>query len=97
MPITGGGGFFEFPEWNVKEIKESGRRYLPYAFTEQGVAMLSGILNSETVIQADITIVRAFGQLRQLLASHADLACKLDDLEKKYDAQFKIVFDAFAS
>ncbi len=67
---------------------------LPYAFTEQGVAMLSSVLNSERAIKVNIEIMRAFVRLRRILASHADLACKLDELEKKYDAQFKIVFDA---
>ncbi len=67
---------------------------LPYAFTEQGVAMLSSVLNSERAIKVNIEIMRAFVRLRRLLASHADLARKLDALEKKYDAQFKIVFDA---
>jgi hypothetical protein len=71
-----------------------GRRYPPYAFTEQGVAMLSSILRSKRAIQVNIEIMRAFVRLRRLLASHADLARKLDTLEKKYDAQFKIVFDA---
>ena len=71
-----------------------GRRYLPYAFTEQGVAMLSSVLNSERAIKANIEIMRAFVRLRQILASHADLARKLQALEKKYDTQFKVVFDA---
>lgn len=64
------------------------------AFTEQGVAMLAGILNSDRAIEVNIAIMRAFVKLRQLLASHADLASKLEDMEKKYDAQFKVVFDA---
>jgi hypothetical protein len=71
-----------------------GRRYAPYAFTEQGVAMLSSVLRSERAVLVNIEIVRAFVRLRQILASHADLARKLIDLEKKYDAQFKGVFDA---
>jgi len=71
-----------------------GRRYAPYAFTEQGVAMLSTVLNSERAIQANIEIMRAFVRLRQILASNAQLARKLEALEKKYDAQFKVVFDA---
>ena len=70
------------------------RKYLPYVFTEQGVAMLSGILNSERAIRVNIEIMRAFVRLRQILASNAPLARKLDALEKKYDAQFKLVFDA---
>jgi hypothetical protein len=71
-----------------------GRRHLPYAFTEQGVAMLSSVLKSKRAVQANVEIMRTFVRLRQLLASHADLARKLEELEKKYDAQFKVVFDA---
>ncbi len=71
-----------------------GRRYLPYAFTEQGVAMLSSVLNSERAIKVNIEIMRAFVRLRQILASNKELAKRLDELEQKYDAQFKIVFDA---
>jgi hypothetical protein len=71
-----------------------GRRYPPYAFTEHGVAMLSSVLRSQRAIQVNIEIMRAFIRLRQMLASHAELARKLDALEKKYDAQFKDVFEA---
>jgi hypothetical protein len=71
-----------------------GRRYAPYAFTEQGVAMLSSVLRSEQAVQVNIEIMRAFVRLRQLVQSNADLARKLDALEKKYDAQFKAVFQA---
>ena len=71
-----------------------GRRYLPLAFTEQGVAMLSSVLHSKRAVNANVEIMRAFVQLRQMLSSHADLARKLAALEKKYDAQFKVVFDA---
>jgi len=71
-----------------------GRRYPPYAFTEQGVAMLSSVLRSQRAIQVNIEIMRAFIRLRQMLASHVQLARKLDALEKKYDAQFKQVFEA---
>ena len=70
------------------------RRATPYAFTEQGVAMLSTVLNSERAILANIEIMRAFVRLREMIASHKDLAKRLDELEKKYDAQFKSVFDA---
>lgn len=69
-------------------------KYLPLAFTEQGVAMLSSVLRSERAVRVNIEIMRAFVQLRQILSSHADLARKLATLEKKYDAQFKVVFDA---
>ena len=71
-----------------------GRRYRPYAFTEQGVAMLSSVLRSQRAIQVNIEIMRAFIRLRQMLASHVELARKLDALEKKYDVQFKQVFEA---
>ena len=71
-----------------------GRRYLPYAFTEQGVAMLSSVLRSRRAIEVNIAIMRAFVKLRQMLAAHEELAPRLDALEKKYDASFKIVFDA---
>ncbi len=70
------------------------RRARPYAFTEQGVAMLSSVLRSKRAIQVNIEIMRAFVRLRQILASNKELAKRLDELEKKYDAQFKIVFDA---
>lgn len=71
-----------------------GRRYAPYAFTEQGIAMLSSVLNSERAILVNVEIIRTFVRLRRILSSHKDLARKLEDLEKKYDTQFKVVFDA---
>jgi ORF6N domain-containing protein len=71
-----------------------GRRHLPYAFTEQGVAMLSSVLRSPQAVQVNIEIIRAFVRMRRLLASHADLTHKLRALERKYDSQFKVVFDA---
>ncbi|ABQ27817.1 hypothetical protein Gura_3664 [Geotalea uraniireducens Rf4] len=78
------------------DLKERGshRKYLPYAFTEQGIAMLSSVLNSDRAIEVNILIMRAFVKLREMIASHKDLAKKLDELEMKYDAQFAIVFDA---
>ncbi len=71
-----------------------GRRYLPYAFTEHGALMLANVLSSERAAQTSVMVVRAFVKLRQMLASNAELARKLAAMEKKYDAQFKIVFDA---
>jgi len=68
-------------------------KYLPMAFTEQGVAMLSSVLNSNRAIDVNIAIMRAFVQLRKMISSHADLERKITALEKKYDEQFKIVFD----
>ena len=71
-----------------------GRRYPPYAFTEQGVAMLSSVLRSRRAVQVNIEIMRAFVRLRRILASHADLARQLAALERKYDGQFRVVFEA---
>jgi len=68
--------------------------HLPYAFTEHGALMLANVLNSERAAQTSVQVVRAFVKLRQMLATNADLARKLDAMEKKYDAQFKVVFDA---
>jgi hypothetical protein len=70
-----------------------GRRYLPYVFTEQGVAMLSTVLNSERAIAVNIAIMRTFVRLRQILATHKELAERLTAMEKKYDQRFKVVFD----
>lgn len=70
------------------------RKYLPRVFTEQDVAMLSGVLNSNRAILVNIAIMRAFVKLREMLAGHKDLARKLEALEEKYDSQFKVVFDA---
>lgn len=71
-----------------------GNRAAPYAFTEQGVAMLSSVLRSRRAVQVNIAIMRAFVRLREMLLTNAELARKLADLESKYDAQFKVVFDA---
>jgi predicted restriction endonuclease len=70
------------------------RKYLPYAFTEQGVAMLSTVLRSKRAVRVNIEIMRTFVRLRRVFSEHADLARKLEALETKYDAQFKVVFDA---
>lgn len=78
----------------ISKLGRGGRRYAPLVFTEQGVAMLSTVLNSERAILVNIAIMRAFVKLRELLASHKELAKRLDELEKKYDVQFKAVFDA---
>ncbi|MFH1860793.1 MAG: ORF6N domain-containing protein [bacterium] len=74
-----------------------GTRKLPYAFTEQGVAMLSSVLNSERAILVNIQIMRTFTKLRTILASHEDLRKKIEAMENKYDTQFKVVFDAIKS
>jgi phage regulator Rha-like protein len=78
----------------ISKSGRGGRRYLPYVFTEQGVAMLSTVLKSDRAIKVNIAIMRAFVKLRELIASHKDLVKRLDELEKKYDAQFKVVFEA---
>ena len=71
-----------------------GQRYRSYAFTEQGVAMLSSVLNSDRAIQVNIQIMRAFTKLRELMGVHKDLREKIEAMEKKYDHQFQIVFEA---
>lgn len=71
-----------------------GRRTAPYAFTEQGVAMLSSVLKSERAIQVNVEIMRTFVRLRDLVGQNRDLTRRLNDLESKYDRQFKVVFDA---
>lgn len=71
-----------------------GRRYAPYVFTEQGVAMLSSVLRSPRAIEVNIEIMRAFVRLRELLSTHKDLARKLNQLENKYDDKFRAVFEA---
>jgi hypothetical protein len=71
-----------------------GLRRAPYAFTEQGVAMLSSVLRSKRAVSVNIEIMRTFVRLREMLASNAELARRLEDLEKKYDGQFRVVFDA---
>lgn len=88
----------EFKNWRsqivISNSDKMGLRHAPMAFTEQGVAMLSGLLNSERAIQVNIEIMRAFVQLRKLIDSNKELAHKIEKLEAKYDEQFKIVFDA---
>lgn len=78
----------------ISKSGHGGRRYPPLAFTEHGVAMLSSVLRSERAVQVNIGIMRAFAHFRQMLLSHKELAEKLISLERKYDARFKIVFDA---
>jgi len=71
-----------------------GRRTAPYAFTEHGVAMLSSVLRTERAVEVNIQIVRTFVRLRRIIQSYSELAEKLSSIEQKYDAQFKVVFDA---
>lgn len=88
----------EFANWRCQfgtsNPDRLGLRYAPMAFTEQGVAMLSGVLNNPRAVQVNIAIMRAFVQLRTLLATHADLARRLEEMERKYDTRFRVVFDA---
>jgi len=89
----------EVAELNRSQIvtgsqKHRDPRFPPYAFTEHGALMLANVLNSERAAQTSVQVVRAFVRLRQVLASNAELARKVDALEKKYDRQFKVVFDA---
>jgi hypothetical protein len=77
-----------------KPVGRGGRRYPPYAFTEQGTAMLSTVLHSERAVQVNIAIMRTLVRLRRMLASNDELRRKLAELERKYDNQFKVVFDA---
>ena len=93
---------FQLTNQECKDLKSQfatsswwgGRRTPPYAFSEQGVAMLSSVLNSPRAVQVNIEIMRAFVRLRRILASNAELAGRLEALEQKYDGQFRIVFDA---
>jgi hypothetical protein len=88
----------EFVKWRSQIVmskqERMGLRRRPFAFTEQGVAMLSSVLNSDRAIAVNIAIMRAFVRLRQLMATHKELARKIEELESKYDAQFRAVFDA---
>ena len=77
----------------TSKARRGGRRYQPYVFTEHGALMLASVLNSEAAIRASIQIVRTFIRLRKLLATHQDLAQKLEQMEEKYDAQFKAIFE----
>ena len=78
----------------LKKGKGKYPKYLPYMFTEQGIAMLSTVLNSERAIQVNIEIIRAFVRIRKMLSSNASMARKVKALEKKYDEQFAVVFEA---
>jgi hypothetical protein len=78
----------------LKAARGKHRKYLPFAFTEQGVAMLSGVLHSQRAVQVNIAIMRMFVRMRRMLLSHVDSARKVDTLERTYDAHFRVVFDA---
>lgn len=81
-------------QFAISKAQRGGRRKLPYVFTEHGAIMAANVLSNERAIEVSVQVVRAFVRLRQLLASNSELVQKLSDLEKKYDHQFKIVFDA---
>jgi len=92
---------FELTKQELKNLRSQfatsswgGARYIPMAFTEQGVAMLSSILRSKRAIEVNVAIVRAFVKLREMMATHKDLKRKIESMEKKYDEQFRIVFEA---
>ena len=88
----------EFADWRSQFVTSKsdrmGLRYKPMAFTEQGVAMLSSVLKSNRAIHVNIQIMRVFTQLRKMLSTHKDLRRKIESMEKKYDEQFQIVFEA---
>lgn len=88
----------EFGHWRSQFVTSKrdrmGLRYAPMVFTEQGVAMLSSVLKSDRAILVNIQIMRAFTQLRRMLATHKDLKKKIEEMEKKYDQQFQVVFEA---
>jgi hypothetical protein len=88
----------EFENWRSQFVTSNsdrmGIRYPPMAFTEQGVAMLSSVLRSKRAVAVNVQIMRTFVRLREMLASQADLAKKIEQLERKYDHQLKVVFDA---
>ena len=86
----------EFQDLRSQIVTSSwgGLRYLPMAFTEQGVAMLSSVLSSERAVQVNIQIVRTFTKLRRMLATHEELKRKIENMEKQYDENFQIVFEA---
>jgi phage regulator Rha-like protein len=72
---------------------QGGRRYFPYAFTEQGISMLSSVLRSSRAVQVNVAIMRTFVRLREMLATHEELRRKIDAMEKRYDARFRAVFE----
>lgn len=88
----------EFRDWRSQIVTSKadrmGLRHAPMAFSEHGILMLSSVLKSDRAVQVNIEIMRAFVRIRQMLASNVELSSRLDELEAKYDRQFKVVFDA---
>jgi len=78
----------------VNRKGRGGRRTLPYAFTQEGVAMLSSVLRSDRAVYVNVQVMRAFVRMREILLARTDLSTRLDELETKYDSQFRVVFDA---
>jgi hypothetical protein len=78
----------------ISNTGRGGRRKLSWAFTEHGILMLSSVLRSEQAVQVNIAIMRAFVRMREVMISHKEMARRIDDMERKYDTQFKAVFDA---
>jgi len=86
---------YEHLRFQIGTLKQGQHsKYLPFVFTEQGVAMLSSVLRSKQAVQVNIQIMRVFTRLRQLIESHEDLRYKIEEMEKKYDSQFRAVFAA---
>lgn len=81
-------------QFAISKGQRGGRRYAPFVFTEHGAIMAASVLNTRRAIEVSVFVVRAFIKLREVLATHKELARKLEEMEKKYDAQFKVVFDA---
>jgi hypothetical protein len=102
-PTEGGPGHSRSPEGGATLLRSQpvtlnagrgGRRYAPYVFTEHGAVMLASMLNSPIAIQASVQVVRAFVRIREILSAHKDLVRKIQEMEKNYDKQFAVVFDA---
>lgn len=89
---------FEYLRSQNVTLENKGRgqhsKYLPYAFTQEGIAMLSSVLRSPQAVQANIAIMRTFVKLRELMTSHKELSRKIESLERRYDSQFKVVFNS---
>lgn len=84
---------FENLRFQIVTSGYGGRRYLPYVFTEQGVAMLSSVLNSRRAIEVNIQIIRTFVKLREMIISNKELRTRIEEMERRYDKRFKIIFD----
>jgi phage regulator Rha-like protein len=86
--------YFILRSQSVTSSQHGGRRYPPYAFTEHGALMLASVLRSDRAVSMSIYVVRAFARLREMISTHEDLKRKIEEMESRYDHQFKIVFDA---